>query len=511
MGIIYCATNKVNGKKYIGQTMHTLDKRKSEHKRSAEGKNRVPTKFLSAIVKYGWENFKWEVIEEGDWDRTRLSGREMYYIGKHDTFRKGYNMTVGGEGASLYTIDKIEKVIDMLCETDKGYGEIGQEVGMTDAYVRSISYMNVHKELWKDRKNPRKLMNKKQITRDKAKEISEELEKQELNIREISEKYKVGEGVVGRMIRGETFRDVWDYSQFKLTRDRWKFVQRGDTKPNNKYPKEKWEKVKEEICTTRKTLKEIAENNGMEESDIKVFNNKGTRRDVWGEDVNPRLQYGFNIDERKTKGMYELVYRNYYVDGKTSREVSGISGCLTKAEVKHFVSGGVVNLERWHSEFEEKYRGDWHDKRLKNIKYALSKEEAETVYVRYYIKGDRIEDLSKLKEEYTYSRMYRFLKGDNIRTNSWLVEFHERYGIEYCKQEYVIEKSKIKGVEFGKTDLEDIYKRYYLEKESVAKITKKYAHKGYTEAMIKGYINQYTKRDKGLFDEMCKKYGKGVR
>ena len=32
-GLIYCATNKINNKKYIGQTTHTLDWRKGKHEK----------------------------------------------------------------------------------------------------------------------------------------------------------------------------------------------------------------------------------------------------------------------------------------------------------------------------------------------------------------------------------------------------------------------------------------------------------------------------------------------
>ena len=57
--LVYCATNKVNSKKYIGQTIHTLDYRKKQHINNAinniKGGCRV---FWRAIRKYGVDNFE---------------------------------------------------------------------------------------------------------------------------------------------------------------------------------------------------------------------------------------------------------------------------------------------------------------------------------------------------------------------------------------------------------------------------------------------------------------------
>ena len=57
MGIIYKATNKINGKIYIGQSTRTLNYRKSTHKASIKNKN-VTTPFCFALRKYGFDNFE---------------------------------------------------------------------------------------------------------------------------------------------------------------------------------------------------------------------------------------------------------------------------------------------------------------------------------------------------------------------------------------------------------------------------------------------------------------------
>ena len=91
--IIYQHVNKINGKRYIGQTSQEPNKRW----RDGKGYSDSP-KFWEAIQKYGWDNFEHIIIEEGnsqDW----ANEREIYWIAYYDTFNnddKGYNMTPGG-------------------------------------------------------------------------------------------------------------------------------------------------------------------------------------------------------------------------------------------------------------------------------------------------------------------------------------------------------------------------------------------------------------------------------
>lgn len=89
-GYVYCIENKVNGKKYIGITTRTMNKRFEEHKKANSyiGK---------AIRKYGVSNFS---ISELDIAKTHeeLCQLEVFYIEKFKTFENGYNLTIGGDG-----------------------------------------------------------------------------------------------------------------------------------------------------------------------------------------------------------------------------------------------------------------------------------------------------------------------------------------------------------------------------------------------------------------------------
>jgi len=92
--IIYKVVNAINGKCYIGQTTQSLGKRKVGHK--FETKNGT-TYFSNALRKYGFKNFKWEVIEECD-DKEQLDEMEFHYIKQYNSFKpEGYNLTLGGD------------------------------------------------------------------------------------------------------------------------------------------------------------------------------------------------------------------------------------------------------------------------------------------------------------------------------------------------------------------------------------------------------------------------------
>ena len=58
--IIYKVKNKISGKVYIGQTIHTLETRQNAHLKMVEvGKS----KFYKALKSYGVDNFDWDVID----------------------------------------------------------------------------------------------------------------------------------------------------------------------------------------------------------------------------------------------------------------------------------------------------------------------------------------------------------------------------------------------------------------------------------------------------------------
>lgn len=101
IGYIYCATCLTTGKLYFGQTIRLVEERWERHiQESRSGSN---YKFHRAIRKYGEENFLVEEVltvsaPTKDALKAKLDYIEIRFIRKFDTFRNGYNMTLGGEG-----------------------------------------------------------------------------------------------------------------------------------------------------------------------------------------------------------------------------------------------------------------------------------------------------------------------------------------------------------------------------------------------------------------------------
>lgn len=109
--IIYAATNKLNGKMYIGQTTLDVETRKKRHiydsKRNNEYKH--VHHFARAIRKYGAEIFNWEIIENNIKHINLLNSIEIFYIGYFNTFKRGYNSNLGGEGSSGHQHSELTK------------------------------------------------------------------------------------------------------------------------------------------------------------------------------------------------------------------------------------------------------------------------------------------------------------------------------------------------------------------------------------------------------------------
>lgn len=105
MYCVYCHTNKINGKRYIGQTKF----QDNLYARWRDGKGYHKSRFGYAIKKYGWDNFE-HIILARNLTKEQANDLEKYYISKFDTTNtnKGYNVSLGGDGAS-YNMPEITK------------------------------------------------------------------------------------------------------------------------------------------------------------------------------------------------------------------------------------------------------------------------------------------------------------------------------------------------------------------------------------------------------------------
>lgn len=134
MWIIYKLTNQINNKVYIGQTYRSAEERWKEHQSHAKTGN---TPLSHAIVKYGWDSFKKEIIDTAT-SQEEANKKEIYWIEYYHCSvmvygkESGYNITTGGDGHSKISQieqDEIEKLwkngkninqISTMLQRDKG-------------------------------------------------------------------------------------------------------------------------------------------------------------------------------------------------------------------------------------------------------------------------------------------------------------------------------------------------------------------------------------------------------
>ena len=96
MVFIYKIENINNNKCYIGWTSKSVDFRWSEHKSDAI-KIRDNRKFYNAIRKYGVDSWNVTTLCEVNSNEIALK-KEIKYIQLYDSYRNGYNATLGGDG-----------------------------------------------------------------------------------------------------------------------------------------------------------------------------------------------------------------------------------------------------------------------------------------------------------------------------------------------------------------------------------------------------------------------------
>ena len=94
---IYCITNLINNKQYIGSTIAEPNIRFNQHKYNAfhENVHQYNYPLYQAIRKYGLENFKFDVIYQEKCTEEKIREIEQQYIIKYNTISpNGYNQTL---------------------------------------------------------------------------------------------------------------------------------------------------------------------------------------------------------------------------------------------------------------------------------------------------------------------------------------------------------------------------------------------------------------------------------
>lgn len=97
MKYIYCFTNLLNNKKYIGSTIQQPNIRYNQHIYNSkhQNNNKYNYPLYQAFRKYGVENFQYEILLQKDCTEKEIREIEREYIKKYNSLSpNGYNQTL---------------------------------------------------------------------------------------------------------------------------------------------------------------------------------------------------------------------------------------------------------------------------------------------------------------------------------------------------------------------------------------------------------------------------------
>lgn len=148
-GYIYCITNNVNGKKYIGQTKTDILTRWRGHKSDATNPNAQKFAIHLAMNKYGIENFIIKEIQKYTTYTLKelskiLNDKERFYIKKYQTIApNGYNLTEGGGSGNINDLKEVCQY-NMFGNFINEYKSITEAAIMTNGNHKAISSCCMH-------------------------------------------------------------------------------------------------------------------------------------------------------------------------------------------------------------------------------------------------------------------------------------------------------------------------------------------------------------------------------
>lgn len=138
---IYKITNLLNGKIYIGQSIH-IEKRWKEH-----CQNSSKSLIGQAIQKYGKENFSFQILEECN--ENQLLEKESKYILQYDSLvPKGYNIVLQSQSQN-HSFQKYSKlillnIIDDIENSNLSFKEISKKYDLDLSMIYYLNRGNYH-------------------------------------------------------------------------------------------------------------------------------------------------------------------------------------------------------------------------------------------------------------------------------------------------------------------------------------------------------------------------------
>ena len=226
MGIIYCFTNNVNGKKYIGQSISKGNARYNNHKSSYKNPDdcEYESPLHRAFRKHGFENFTYEVLAQDVENIDLLNQLEIQYIQQYNCqIPNGYNIEPGGKNcAKPKTIEHRKKEIWAQAKLTEE-----EVIELRKAYQRKESPTKIYKEKYEDIMHYNSFLNiwsgrryalimpevfekgrHTKLNAETVKLIRKDREETNLSYGKLAEKYGISKGTIADIINKRTWKDV---------------------------------------------------------------------------------------------------------------------------------------------------------------------------------------------------------------------------------------------------------------------------------------------------------------
>ena len=146
-GIIYKYTSP-SGKSYIGQTTREVYRRRMWFSPGRYTGGNGRSNIDRARRKYGPENFTYEVLVKNQYASLELATEDLnrwetYYIGYYDTYKNGYNCTLGGDGSRGYK--PTEETLNKISTSLKGRKMSEEFCRKTSERLKGVPKSEEHK------------------------------------------------------------------------------------------------------------------------------------------------------------------------------------------------------------------------------------------------------------------------------------------------------------------------------------------------------------------------------
>lgn len=230
MYLIY-KINFPSGKVYIGQTSN-MNKRITDHLKEARNMN--DSKVYRAMRKYNTNRDNFEIIEQNIENKSIADEREVYWISYYDSFKNGYNSTVGGDVGNngqcrgekakraVFTNEEVLEIRKIRFTCKYSYQEVFQRYSnkCSEGCFHKIWNYQTYKDVGLEYNTPEVIAYYKHMRPKGSKnkncmfsieEVAHVREMhyiQAMSAQEISEIYKCNKSTIERIINGKTYSDL---------------------------------------------------------------------------------------------------------------------------------------------------------------------------------------------------------------------------------------------------------------------------------------------------------------